>query len=264
VTARRLLAALLCVLALGAFIACALGDAKLAPCPKPSVRRWIFATVNVQTQVRAAQGLPPLCSTPVSVTKCTDANAHGGFVEILIAAKDWIAANYSGPGGWPLYATLPNGNAVWVKCPTTITVNGQTYSEEYVQPGNPVPSNPVVDLDALHPATPGLKRPPNPLTIPGGGGAGGSTIGGDCALCLAQAACDGLTMAECETQHCAAVCPVGGGGGAPMCGGDELGGVGGYVNLGACPPSGMGGPSGVPCNGNADCASCVCSAGTCQ
>lgn len=196
---RTTMLCLLIIAALSLIPSCS-GAGKLKPCQAPNVRLWCRCEVAQSTEARAAAGLPVACTIPFVATKCVDKDAMGGMMEFM-SGLDKLTASYTGPGGWPPYITVGD-NAYWLRCPAK-TPDG--YSDCVSgQPGNPWPTLPVADLESANPITPGIR----PQCVGCGGSvAGTGTEGGDCAICLADAPCDGLTRDQCITMHCAAVCP---------------------------------------------------------
>lgn len=199
---------------------------KLHPCPAPTIRLWCRCEVAQTTGERAAAGLPVACTIPFAATACVDSDPMGGFSQFLTTALDKLRDVYSSPNGMPY--VVVGDRAFYLRCPTR-TADGKNSDCVSDQPGNPWPTLPVADLDSASPMAPGTK----PQGGPGGSGTGTGTgtEGGDCALCLATAPCDGLTQDQCVTMHCAAICPwddapaatcslpvgVGSGGGTPDC-----------------------------------------------
>lgn len=208
IVSRHLLA-LLCLAALATLAPSCSAAGKLPPCQAPNTRMWCRCEVAQTTEARAAAGLPVACVIPFVATKCVEGGApgapnavgDGGLMEFL-SGLDKLTASYAAPGGWPPYVVV-DGNAYWLRCPAK-TDSGYADCVTSGQPTNPWPSYPVANLDSASPITPGIKPQGGPGDPGAGGGAG---EGGDCAICLADAACSGLTPAECTTMHCAAVCP---------------------------------------------------------
>lgn len=186
---------------------CGVGK-KLPPCYAINARIWASCEVSQSTVERGAAGLPASCVIPFAATKCVETSGGGtvnanGVTEFLSAVFKF-QAKYSAPGGWPPFVTVGD-NVYWLKCPVQATDGTGLDYVTNGQPGNPWPSLPVVDLDAATPDAPGLN--PQGPGGPGGGLGGASSQGGDCAICLGAAPCDGLTTDQCATMHCSAVCP---------------------------------------------------------
>lgn len=215
---------------------------KLPPCPSTDIRVWCRCEVAQTTEERAAAGLPVACTIPFVATTCAEKSEFGGMSPggstELIAAIHKFESNYADPSGWPPYLVV-DGKAYWLRCPAQ-TDKGYADCITNNQPTNPWPSYPVADLDSANPIKPGLK----PQGFGGSGTGGGATEGGDCAICLANAQCDGLTQDQCVTMHCAAVCPwdnmpaatcqdTGGAGGSPIGSGPSCAASGEACGIGA-------------------------------
>lgn len=222
------------------------GATKLPACLSTQLRMWCRCQVVQTTVDRVMAGKPPSCTVPFATTMCVDAQyfsnttgaivppgtsnssrsgvSSGAISAFLSAVRTKIESVYSGPLG--PFLVKPDGTVYGVDCPLMPESGGpgaQCYTNG--QTINPWPGTPVADLDVANPLSAGILPQGAPLGAPriepqglggqsigfGGGlsgiGGGVPTDGADCSACLAEAPCDGLTMQECTTMHCAAVCP---------------------------------------------------------